>query len=160
LRDPFESRVSLHTRDEGESLFRKAELEVIVKSQTTAFATFFGRKTLLPLGLRMSRTRRTGERGSRKALAYRRLRPSSTPGRVHRLPRSFLGEPLLASLVTAWKPLRAEAHGWRRHRPVNLGGPGLGRFLQKLEMHLPDKLFIDLNALFPQSVGDRLWRGV
>src|SRR5215471_6816909 len=33
----------------------KAELEAIVKNQTTASATFFGRKTLLPLGLRMSR---------------------------------------------------------------------------------------------------------
>ena len=29
----------------------EAELEEIVKSQTTTFATFFGRKTLLPLGV-------------------------------------------------------------------------------------------------------------
>jgi hypothetical protein len=49
--------------------FMKAELQEIVKSQPTAFATFFGRKTLPSLGVRMSRTRRMSERGSSKALA-------------------------------------------------------------------------------------------
>jgi len=59
-----------------------------------------------------------------------------------------------------WKTLGAAADAWWRDRPNTLDPSGSGGFLQHLEPHLPDKLFIHLDALLCQSVNDPSWRGM